>query len=627
MGVHARSADVGELLVSEGLISLQQLERARRVRRRLDKPRWLGDVLVELGYVYRVDIERALQRSGASLPLGEFLVARGHLESEELDALRAEHGDVSEESLQELLVSQGVLSERQLLQALSERLGVPYLEASPGIIDAELVRRVPLAYLEANLALPVAEGPNDVSVAVAEPADRRVVDELQRVFDKPVSLALASAAWIRETLAAFRANRIADRSAVCVDETGARVENGEQVPPLTLHLIQAAVEARASDIHVEPHEDRLRIRFRVDGVLTLHTDLPLSMHGRLISQIKVLAQCNIAERRRHQDGRFHLRLHDGRIVDLRVSTYVTIRGESVVIRILEREAGCLTLDELGFSPDALALYRDRVLSATTGVVIISGPTGSGKTTTLYSSIQHCNRSGVKIITVEDPVEFAIPGVSQCQVNVACGRSFENTLRAMVRQDPDIIVLGEIRDRISAEISVQAALTGHKVFSTFHTEDSVGGLLRLLHMNIDAFLISSTVVSIIGQRLVRKLCFECRDSFQPTRRQLAALRIERDYFGGRPLYRGRGCPSCHHTGYRGRIGIYEVLVLDEGLRDLILAKAPAHEIRRHILVRSGQATMLEDGLAKVAAGLTSLDEVARTAPICSAPRPLDRLQGL
>jgi len=344
---------------------------------------------------------------------------------------------------------------------------------------------------------------------------------------------------------------------------------------------------------------------------------------RLISRIKVLAECNITEHQRHQGGRFMFKI-GVREFDLRMSVYVTVHGESVVMRILNKQTGIIGLEGLGMSPTMRERFRNDVLDVPTGVVLITGPTGSGKTTTLYSSLEYSNTIDTKIITAEDPVEYMIDGIIQCSIYDKIGRTFESTLREIVRQDPDIIVLGEIRDRVTAETAIQAALTGHKVYSTFHTEDTIGGLLRLIDMQIETFLISSTVISVVAQRLLRRICGFCAAPYAPSQHEIERLGLKTEEVRDLELKKGRGCKNCNYTGYFGRIAVYELLILNEEIKEAILAKRPAHIIRRISTETTGLVSMREDGLAKVVRGQTTFEEVFTQTPNTFDTRPLRQI---
>jgi type IV pilus assembly protein PilB len=396
-----------------------------------------------------------------------------------------------------------------------------------------------------------------------------------------------------------------------------------RIGDLVDYIVREAIELNASDIHLEPLAHRLRMRYRIDGVLLYRTTFPKDVEARILSRFKVMAGADIAEHRRHQDGRFTLTV-DGMDVDLRMSSYVTVHGENIVLRILNRQVGLIELENLGFAPRTLQNYIDFVLRAPAGVVLITGPTGSGKTTTLYSSLDYCNNIGIKIITAEDPVEYTIDGVMQCSINEKIGLTYRDTLRAVVRQDPDVIVLGEIRDLLSAQTAVQAALTGHKVFTTFHTEDTVGALLRLMDMDIDTFLIASTVAGVVAQRLLRRICPQCREEAQPDPKTLYLLGVDPQEASTYPLVKGRGCQYCHYTGYKGRTAVYELLFMSEEIKEAVLLKQTSHQIREVSMRTAGLVTMQESAIASALLGETTFDEVLNETPRAFRPRPLKKI---
>jgi len=387
-----------------------------------------------------------------------------------------------------------------------------------------------------------------------------------------------------------------------------------------------AIADGVSDIHLEPLKDKLRVRMRQDGVLIPREDLPRDILRPLVSRLKVMAGADIAERRRHQDGRIIFE-HGSNKIDLRVSFYGTVFGEKTVLRLLNNRSRLLDVSEIGMTPRTLENFRENVLDNPSGVVLVTGPTGSGKTTTLYGSINYLNNPNTSIITAEDPVEYVIEGINQCSINTKIGVTYEETLRHIVRQDPDVIVIGEIRDKFSADTAIQAALTGHKVLTTFHTEDSIGGLLRLLHMDIEAFLISSTVVCVVAQRLLRRVCTRCGEDHELTPDEIRRLGYNPADVRRLTFQRGSGCPECNFLGYRGRVGVFEVLVLDEQVRDALINRKTSFEIRRICNQSTGMVSLLEDGIVKASQGHTSFEEILRTLPRLGKPRPLPELHRL
>jgi type IV pilus assembly protein PilB len=523
----------------------------------------------------------------------------------------------------------GLIEERHVVEALAEKFHLPLLDPDITEIDVDLVRKVSLKYLRRQVALPIRLEAGQLQLLVADPTMTHFVEEIERLFTCRVQLALAATSIINQKLELVDAllqgkdAGISDYQKVKYHTLETQVQTGDdRVVQMVDQLIRSAIDEGASDVHIEPMANKLRIRYRIDGVLVHKMDMPRDYTPRIISRIKILADADVAERRKHQDGRIFVKTEKQEI-DIRASFYATVFGENVVLRILNK-ASLIGLQELGFAPNILRIYSEDVLAAPSGITLITGPTGSGKTTTLYSSIDHCNDPTVKIITCEDPVEYVIDGISQCSINEKIGLGFNETLKSIVRQDPDIIVIGEIRDRFSADIAVQSALTGHKVFATFHTEDSVGALVRLINMEIETSLIASTIGAVLAQRLVRKVCSNCREKHIPEDRVLRRFGLSREELNQFTLWQGKGCSACNFTGYRGRIGIYELLVPNVDIRDAILQKRTMQEIRQMSLEVCNLCTMQEDGMVKALGGATTLEEVLENAPRVFHQRSLDTL---
>ncbi len=611
---YKQEISLADLLVKEKILTEDKIQYAKKVQARLEQNQPLGEVLVGLGLISRSELKKILQVHKATIPLGELMVERGILKREDLAAALELQKKNPQKRIGEILVEMGSITERELLKAIGEKEGIPFIEPNLAMLDDSLMGRFSLNFLRTNSLIPLTEEDGVLRFLVSSIPPPAKVKELEGAAGGPVAFALGAKDSIDRTLKEYSDLKVGGTySGRGVDAEGRIIE-------LADYIISEGVRMGASDIHLEPLTDRLRLRYRIDGVLIHRTDLPKEMEQRLITRLKILADLDIAEHRRHQDGRFRCTV-DGQELDMRVSTYVTVNGQNLVMRILNKQSGLLLLDELGMPPKIMESYQDFVLRVPAGVVVITGPTGSGKTTTLYSSIDAVNEMGVKIITAEDPVEYQIEGIMQCSINPKIGLTFEDTLKAVVRQDPDIIVLGEIRDRPSAETAIQAALTGHKVFTTFHTEDSVGGILRLLNMEIEAFLISSTVICVVAQRLVRRICENCKVPVQPDPKDLAMLNLDPASLAGFQLYRGRGCEHCHHTGFRGRTAIYELLVLDEAVKEAILGRMSSFKIRKLSIEKSGLVTLQEAGIAKAVQGLTTLGEVVLKAPPSMKPRPV------
>jgi len=496
-------------------------------------------------------------------------------------------------------------------------------------LNAEDLPKVPLViegistrFIRENRIIPF-EFKNDVlKVIMADPEDREVIEALRVAAAGEVAVYTAAGEVIDEHLSKFygQEEQSIDRIMEGIDEEGreffseAEEEDighlkdlASEAPIIKLVnlLITRAVESRASDIHIEPFSDEVKVRYRIDGVLSDVESAPKRLQAAMVSRIKIMAKLNIAERRLPQDGRIRLLVGD-REIDLRVSTIPILHGESIVMRILDKESIVIDLDALGFMPDTLRDFN-RLITKPNGIILVTGPTGSGKTTTLYGALDKINVPDKKIITVEDPIEYQLKGVNQIQVRPAIGLSFTNTLRHIVRQDPDVVMIGEIRDLETAEIAIQAALTGHLVFSTLHTNDAPSAITRLLDMGVESFLLSSTVRGILAQRLVRIICLECKaeDTSKDQAEELKALGVRDDV----RLFRGRGCEACTYTGFRGRMGIFELLIVDEVMRRLILKNADEGEIRGAAR-QGGMKTLLEDGMRKIEMGSTTLGEVFR-----------------
>jgi type IV pilus assembly protein PilB len=620
-------------LINEGLLTQEQLSKAKELHRKLGGNATLSEVLLEMQMISRHRLDDFVKRHQSHASISDILVARKLVtESDVVTAreIQRKSGQAAKR-IGETLVEMGLIEERHVVEALSEKFGLPMLDPDITAIDVDLVRKISLKYLRRQVALPISLEAMHLHLLVADPTMTHFFEEIERLFACKLNLSLATSAIIHQKLDLVDAllqgkdSGIADYQKVKYHtlEAQPQVQAGEdRIIQAVDQLIRSAIEEGASDVHLEPMANKLRMRYRIDGVLVHKMDFPRDYTPRIVSRIKILADADVAERRKHQDGRIFVKTEKQEI-DIRVSFYATVFGENVVLRILNK-ASLISLQELGFAPNILRLYSDDVLAAPSGITLITGPTGSGKTTTLYSSIDHCNDPTVKIITCEDPVEYVIDGISQCSINEKIGLTFNETLRSIVRQDPDIIVIGEIRDRFSADVAVQSALTGHKVFATFHTEDSVGALVRLINMEIETSLIASTIGAVLAQRLVRKVCANCRFRYQPDERILRRFSLKREDLRHFELWKGKGCASCNFTGYRGRLGIYELLVPNAEIRDAILQMRTMQEIRQISLNSASLCTMQEDGMVKALRGVTTLEEVLENAPRVFHQRSLEDL---
>lgn len=604
------------LLIKDSVITNDQLTYAIRVHSKLTTHQTMLDTLLELGLLTQEQLQTTLRKYQLNVRLGDLLVELGYLRDTDLSqALSIQKESQGQRRLGEVLVDNGFIEERKLLQTLSYQLGYPLIDPDYVSIDKSLLARLPLDVCRQFQVLPLYRQGEQLVVSFADPLDQRARDTVSAHLGSFIP-AICSKNSLKEALAAIEH----------AGQTAAADEN--TIIGMINMLFEDAIEEMASDIHIEPLKDRLRVRFRRDGVMGHHKDYPKEIAPQLITRIKVMSQADIAEKRRHQDGRilFTSRKH-GMQLDMRVSFFITIHGEKVVLRLLNNKGTVLDIKEIGMAPRMLEHFIFDALEVPTGVMIVTGPTGSGKTTTLYGCVNHLNNINTSIITAEDPVEFVVEGIAQCSINPKIGVTFEETLRHIVRQDPDVIVLGEIRDQFSAETAIQAALTGHKVLTTFHTEDSIGGLIRLLNMNIEAFLISSTVVCIVAQRLLRRVCPECAEPYTPTPLDLSRLGIGPNDLQGGSFRVGRGCKNCRFSGYRGRVAIFELLVMNEMVKNAILEHKSSYEIRKVSIDTSGMVTLMEDGLVKGAQGLVSMHEIITDLPRLGRPRPLHELRRL
>lgn len=612
------SGAIAPLLVADAIISNEQLTYAIRVRTKLASNKTIIDILQELGYVTPEQVREVLRKNRVTIRMGDLLVELGYLREGDLKAaLNLQKEGAEGMKLGDILVSNGFIDEHKLLEVLAYQLGFPKIELEFKKPDRNLFTKAPIQLYRTCLFIPLGKDEDSTIIAFADPLDKKSRETAESLFGKNIKPAIASKMEILEALANTEKNVARAESSVPDENTVIGIINS---------LFDDAISENASDIHIEPMKDRIRIRIRRDGIMMQHRDLPLELSAQISSRIKVMAQADIAEKRRHQDGRilFESSKH-GFSLDMRVSFYITIFGEKIVLRLLNKKGAILEIGEIGMAPRMLERFIYDALDTPTGVMIITGPTGSGKTSTLYSCVKYLNNINTSIITAEDPVEYVIDGIAQCSINPKIGVTFEETLRHIVRQDPDIIVLGEIRDHFSAETAIQAALTGHKVLTTFHTEDSIGGLIRLMNMEIEAFLISSTVVCIVAQRLLRLVCNNCAEKYVPTPLEISRLGYLAHDLAGAEFRQGRGCKECRFTGFKGRTAIFELLVLNEPVKDAILGNKSSAEIRRLSMETSGLVTLFEDGLVKAARGLISIHEVLRDLPRISKPRALHELK--
>jgi len=523
------------------------------------------------------------------------------------------------------VLDEGVASPEGIARTLASRFQLPFVDIALIDVQQEAANQIPLHVLERIVAVPYELDGNALRVAVADPGNVQAIDELRLSTRLQIELAVANREDIMgEIRRLIRASEAFGARAVLEDEglgeeeetaDDLEVDDGiSDVPLVRLvnSIIFQAAEDGASDIHFEPQEDALVVRLRIDGVLHEVQRIPKRMLNGVTTRLKVLAKLDIAERRKPQDGRISLNAAAaGRMLDIRVATLPTVEGESVVMRLLDKTKRAPTLTELGLVDDMRAKLEE-IIRRPTGAILSTGPTGSGKSTTLYAALTEINRPEINIITVEDPVEYRLAGLNQVQINPRAGLTFAAALRSILRSDPDVVMVGEIRDSETAKISIEAALTGHLVLSTLHTNDAPGAISRLNEMGVEPFLTGSAVSAVLAQRLARKLCSHCCEMYTPTTDDLIKARISPEVAAaadGAVLYRKKGCPRCGQTGYKGRIGVFQLLVMSENLESLAARKASREELER-AAIEEGMRTMWDDGLAKVAAGLTSIEELAR-----------------
>ena len=549
--------------------------------------------------------------------LGEILVADGVTTPEMITAALTRM-QTTGERLGEALVALGAVTKDDVLKALAVQNNLPYLFRGELPSPLPVVKNLSPKYLRQYVVCPIAVEGGLLTVATADPLNPMIVDDLRQSTGLDVRIVVSPGEGILEAIdrtydgAATPLQRIVEgleeeRGPEGEEDVNHLRDMAFEAPVIRLVnlLVESAIAAEASDIHIEPFEDTLRVRYRIDGILFDQESPPRRLRDAVTSRIKLMAEMNIAERRLPQDGRIRVSLH-GRRVDIRVSTIPTVHGESIVMRLLDRASVFLPLEKLGFGSDTLKHF-EALIQRPHGILLVTGPTGSGKTTTLYAALEKINSPDRKILTIEDPVEYQLKGVNQIPVKPKIGLSFATGLRHIVRQDPDVILVGEIRDLETVDIAIQAALTGHMVFSTLHTNDAPGAIPRLQDMGAEPYLIASVLEGVLAQRLVRRICQACRAPETPSAAEIEALGVEAP--PGVTLYRGLGCDECRNTGYRGRTAIYELFTITEDVRSLILRRASSREIRR-LAVEAGMTTLRMDGWSRACEGVTTVEEVLR-----------------
>ena len=609
--------EIIRLLLKANVLKEKDVQYALRVRAKLTVPEPLLNVLKDLQMITDEQIRTTIRGSHLSIRIGELLVELGYLNPDDLEAaFKIQQENEKELKLGEILIKYNFIEEKLFYRILSIQLGFPLVNPDISQVDKQLVAKSPLKILTTQAFLPLKSETGATLVAFKDPTDQAALQAARRLFGAEIQPAVADRKILLNTLKLL--NNEATGVVFNVDN--------KTIIGIVNSIILAAIQEDVSDIHIEPLSDCLHVRFRQDGVLYHFKDFPQDIIPALTSRIKIMCKADISERRRHQGGRILFDYDEGQI-DIRVSLYVTIHGEKIVLRLLKQKDELLEINRLGLSPRMLHRFLEEAVYQPSGVLMVTGPTGSGKTSTVYSCIKHIKSPQISIITAEEPVEYVIDGIAQCSIDPSIDLTYMESLRHIVRQDADVIMIGEIRDGLSAEMAVQAALTGHKVLTTFHTEDSIGGLIRLLNMDIAPFLVSSTVVSVLAQRLLRRVCPLCAVPTHVTPTQMQRLGYTGTDLAEGQFRKGRGCSECKQTGYKGRIGVFELLILNELVRDAILARRTSYEIRSISIEHSGLVTLLEDGIVKAATGLTTVDEILRCLPKLAAPRPLSEIRRL
>ena len=635
---------IGEILLKEEIITKKQLAYMLHLQKKRSDWKPLGELAIELGYIWRNDFKKLLRQYKQHLRIGELFIELGLIGEEQLaEALKKQKE--SRKRLGEILIDMGLIKNTDIVKALSMQLGIPRIEPNLSLCDVEtLFSRVNERFLRKHHLFPAFRQGDIVTVIMSDPLDETTLQSLEKVYNCQVEAAIATRDAIDHALSEHYSRHTLDPpeemqidfesdvgraiKSLVIGEVNS-TEDSDRIVNIVNYIISNAIKESASDIHIEPQEKKIQIRYRIDGILQHKTDLPRAFAPAIASRVKVICGLDIAEKRKHQDGRIEAKVM-GHDVDLRVSTYVSVYGETIVIRVLNRNSTYVELNHIGMTP-ALREQFEEILNYPSGVVLVTGPTGSGKSTTLYASLNYLNDMDRKIITVEDPVEYTIEGVIHGRVNPKIDLSYVEFIKSMMRQDPDILMIGEIRERESAEATIQAALTGHKVFSTFHTEDTTGALVRLIDMGIDPFLVSSTVVAILAQRLLRRVCTFCKARYDYESSLIDTFQVL-DYVPEKYVfYKGKGCDHCGDTGFRGRTGVFELLMLSDSVRNAILQKTSSGEIRRIARQEANLVSMREYGLYKALKGETTPEEVLRIVSSseedAKTPRTIDQIVNL
>lgn len=625
MAIQRRGRKLGEVLLSQGLITEEQLDKATKMQYATGQT--LGAALISLKAISAQDLSSILGEQiqvDSKKRIGEVLIEQGIITQEQLDeALKQQKSQGKK--VGEVLVSLGFISESKLIDILSAQIDVQHIILDGIKVSRELTTLLPEEMCKKYKIIPVYSNKNTITIAMTDPTDLRTIDHIKFVTGKDIDAVMSSEKQIMSAITRVYEDKQkklddilkkaegGDTSFEVVseeeDQEALSDDEGAQVVNIVNLIIHEAIEMDASDIHLEPTDTGYRVRYRVDGSLQTMQELPASIRPQVISRLKIQGGMDIAEKRKPQDGRIKIR-HQGRMVDLRVSSFPALtrqaQSEKIVMRIIDAEGKQFTLPQLGFSKEMHDKFKE-LIQIPNGIILVTGPTGSGKSSTLYASLEFINSHyeyKKNIITMEDPVESNVEGITQGQINVKAGFTFASGMRSILRQDPDIVMVGEMRDTETGEMAVQAALTGHVVFSTLHTNDSASAFTRLLDMGVQSYLVSSTVRGVLAQRLVRKICPNCKEEYEPEPEVLQKVGLK----AGVKLYRGRGCRVCSNKGYKGRMGIFELMIPDRQVQKMIIAKAESDEIKDYMVKRGDFNTLRRDGLIKVLKGETTLEQV-------------------
>ena len=624
MNKQRRGRKLGEILLSQGLITEEQLDKAFRTQSVTGQT--LGAVLVSSGAISAQDLSSILGEQiqvDSKKRIGEVLIEQGTITQAQLEeALKQQK--VQGKKIGEMLVALGFISESKLIDILSAQIDVQHVILEGVKVSRELTMLITEEMCKKYKIIPVYSKNDVITVAMTDPTDLRTIDHIKFVTGKNIDAVMSSEKQIMSAITRVyedKQKQLYDILQKAEGDTSFDIvkdeeeqealsdDEGAQVVNIVNLIIHEAIEKDASDIHLEPTESGYRVRYRMDGDLQTMQELPASIRPQIISRLKIQGGMDIAEKRKPQDGRIKIR-HQSRMVDLRVSSFPALtrqtQSEKIVMRIIDAEGKQFTLPQLGFSQEMHDKFES-LIRIPDGIILVTGPTGSGKSSTLYASLEFINRHynyKKNIITMEDPVESNVEGITQGQINVKAGFTFASGMRSILRQDPDIVMVGEMRDIETGEMAVQAALTGHVVFSTLHTNDSASAFTRLLDMGVQSYLVASTVRGVLAQRLVRRICSNCKEEYEPEPEVLQKVGLR----AGVKLYRGRGCRTCNSSGYKGRMGIFELLIPDRQVQKMIIAKAESDEIKDYMIKRGDFNTLRRDGLIKVLKGETTLEQV-------------------